>query len=224
MRTNLLAQHGNGIVRQADGVEGVDTVPGLYGGVGGAPLEAHAPLDVGEHLDGGDALDAVLEQVLRPRVRHEACRGAGVGPAPDEVQLAAAALLGRGAKETDAGCRCVARPGGVEGGDEAQEAGEGGGRDEVVPTGVADARQRVVLGVEDDEASVVTAGRDEVGGKGRVEAIGARRDGDAEGGKGRGGEQAGEGLVGVVLVVGELWVGVDLGVGRQSTRPSSEGA
>jgi len=140
------------------------------------------------------------------------------------VQLAAAALLGRGAKETDAGCRCVARPGGVEGGDEAQEAGEGGGRDEVVPTGVADARQRVVLGVEDDEASVVTAGRDEVGGKGRVEAIGARRDGDAEGGKGRGGEQAGEGLVGVVLVVGELWVGVDLGVGRQSTRPSSEGA
>lgn len=89
--------------------------------------------------------------------------------------------------------------------------------------GVADARQRVVLGVEDDEASVVTAGRDEVGGKGRVEAIGARRDGDAEGGKWRGGEQAGEGLVGVVLVVGELWVGVDLGVGRQSTRPRANG-
>lgn len=89
--------------------------------------------------------------------------------------------------------------------------------------GVADARQRVVLGVEDDEASVVTAGRDEVGGKGRVEAIGARRDGDAEGGKWRGGEQAGEGLVGVVLVVGELWVGVDLGVGRQSTRPRAKG-
>ncbi len=123
VRTNLLAQHGNGIVRQAHGVEGVYAVPRLHGGVGGAPLEAHAPLDVGEHLDGGDALDAVLEQVLRPRVRHEARRGAGVGPAADEVQLAAAALLGGGAEQTDTGCRCVARPGGVEGGDEAQEAG-----------------------------------------------------------------------------------------------------
>lgn len=33
MGTNLLAQHGHGVVRRADGVEGVDAVPRLHGRV-----------------------------------------------------------------------------------------------------------------------------------------------------------------------------------------------
>lgn len=75
-----------------------------------------------------------------------------------------------------------------------------------MPAGVADAGQRIVLGVEDDEAS---AGA-EVGGEGGVDAVGLGGDDDAQVGKGRGGEERGEDGVGVVLVVGQLRVGVDL--------------
>lgn len=133
---------------------------------------------------------------------HEAGRGAVVRPRADEVQLPAAALLrGRAQQPHPAGLT-----GRLERVDEADEGGQAGGRDQVVPAGVADAGQRIVLGVEDDEAPTGA----EVGGEGGVDAVGLGGDDDAQVGKGRGGEERGEDGVGVVLVVGQLRVGVDL--------------
>jgi len=107
-------------------------------------------------------------------VDHQAGGGAGVGARGDELELAAAAFLGGGAEQADA-----ARPArvGLEGGGGAEEGGQRGRGDQVVPAGVADAREGVVLGVEDDQ---VAAGA-EVGGEGGREPVGVGGDGEAEG-------------------------------------------
>ena len=66
----------------------------------------------------------------------------------DEVQLAAAGLLGRGANELDANVEILRPLGGRQ-----QERADGAHRDEVVATAVADLRQGVVFGEDRDRVS-----------------------------------------------------------------------
>lgn len=135
-------------------------------------LEAHLPLDIGKHLDRRNSRHIIVEEILWPRVRHEARRRIVVRPRTDEVQLAAAALLGGGAQETHAAG--LAR--GLKRVDGAEEGGEAGGCDEIVAAGVTYAGEGVVLGVEDDEAA---AGA-EVSGECSLNAVCAGRGGDAK--------------------------------------------
>jgi len=194
---DLLAQHADGVVGQADGVEGVDAVPGGDSGVGLAAGEVHAHLDIGEHADVGHAVNRGGEFVARAGVDHEAGGGAFVGAGGDELELAAAAFFGGCAKETDT----AGKFGFAESAGNGEEGGEGGGGNEVVAAGVADAGEGVVLGVEGDEAS---AGA-ELAGEGGIEAV--RTGGNLEAELLEGGD---EGVVGLVLLVCQLGVGVNL--------------
>lgn len=197
MRTNLLAQHGDCIVGQADGVEGIQSIPGLHGGVGRLASEEDAPFDIGEHLYRGHTGDAAREEVLGPGMRHETGGGVAVGTAGDEMKLATAALLGGRAQQADPArdgglpqCLCSAEKG-----------GEAGGCNQVVSTGMANARQSVVLGIEDDE----TAARAILGGEGSLEAIGVRCDVET-----KRLEQGDEIGVSFVFLVGKLGLTVNL--------------
>ena len=106
-------------------------------------------LDVGQHRHGRHTRDALRQQVASPRVSHQACRDILVGASVDEKQLAAAALLGGRAQQAHPSW--AARL--LESSHGAQEACKGATGNQVVAAGVADAWQRVVLGVEDDEAA-----------------------------------------------------------------------
>ena len=90
-------------------------------------------------------------------------------PASDHQDLAAAALLGGGAEHDD---RAVA---GSERLFERQRRGDAGGRDQVVPTGVADVLERVVLAEDCDLRVAFAVGRPKRG----LEAEGATVHGEA---------------------------------------------
>jgi hypothetical protein len=92
---------------------------------------------------------------------------------------------------------------GLEEGDDAEEGGEGAGRDEVVAAGVADAGEGVVLDVEDNEAAARAVGGFEGGGE--TVGVGLYWDG-------LGLEQGDDAVVGEVFGVAELGGGVDLGM------------
>ena len=185
--SDVLAQRGHRGVAEHGGVERVAPLVGSGGGVGGAPVVG------GEHLLHGDGVDA--RQLGPGRVDHEGRVDPVEGARSDERDLAAAALLGRRADRAHpaAGLLGQRRSG--------QAGAEAGGGDDVVPAGVADPRQGVVLAEHGDERPPAPG----AGGEGGVDPVGGALDGQA----GRL-EDPRQQVVGEALLVVGLGVLVDL--------------
>jgi hypothetical protein len=195
--SNLLAQHGYRAVRQANSIESVDADPRLHCRMGGLARERDAPFDIGNHVDCGHTRDPLGQQILGSRVNHQTGRRALVSTILDEVQLTAAALLGRRSQQTHPprAARLLER------GRDTEKAGQAGTGNEIVAARVADSRESIVLGVEDDQAAPGA----ELGGECRLDAVGVGGDVEAEGL-----EEGYKVVVSLVLFVRELRLRMDL--------------
>ena len=94
------------------------------------------------HVEMGHGQAGADEPLGGPRVHHHGGVHAGEGAALEHEDLAAAALLGRGAEHPDAESDVVGDRG------QGQPRADGRGRDDVVPAGVAHVGQSVVLGAD----------------------------------------------------------------------------
>ena len=193
----LLAQQADRHLGHDHGIGGVDPLMRGRRGVRGAPDEAHL------HVVDGEALGR--QPVLRPRVHHHRRVGAVEGPPLEQHELAAPAFLGRRAEHGDAEPEIIGDTG------EAGTRPDGGGRDQVVPAGVAHRRQGVVLGADDDRHRARPGPGAHCGGK----PVGAALDVEAariEGG--------GHVLSGSLLLEAELRLVVDGPAERHQLRAS----
>lgn len=163
MWSDLLSQHRNSIVRKTNRIQGIDAVPRLHGSVRSLARKGNAPLDISQHLYCRNTRNISGQEILRARVRHQTRRCALVGSILDENHLSAAALFRRRSQQTHATgslglleCRSCA-----------EEAGKASRGNEVVATGVSNARQGVVLGIVDYQATA----RAVLCGEGRVQPV-----------------------------------------------------
>jgi hypothetical protein len=184
---DVLPQRGHVEVAQDRGVERVPAPMGEGGGVGGLAAIGGGELLDRDHVHAG--------QVITGGVHHHGGVDPLEGPLPRHEDLSAPALLGRCPQEHDAPADLLGQRGGGQAGAEAR------GGDEVVPAGVAQAGQGVVLAQHGHGGAGGPGSRHE----GRVEPVGAPLDGDA-------GllHEAGQQVVGEVLRVVRLGVLVDL--------------
>ena len=184
---DVLAQVGNALVGEQQPVEGVQAPVRHGGGVGcfaviGGPHLGDADAGHGRQVDaGGMHHQRRIHTVERAGARHHF--------------LAAALLLRRCAEKRDGAGQLILHV--VQG----ERRAQGGGGDEVVATGVADAGQGVVLGQHGDVAATGAETRL----KGRRQTVGAALGGQA---KALGGVR--EQGAGAGFVEGELRVGVDV--------------
>ncbi len=133
-------------------------------------------------------------------MRGQRGHGALEDPGVDEIDLAAAALLGRGADELDPDPEPVRLAGGH------QERADIGHRDQVVTAGVTDVGKRVVFREERDR----WAFRPDMGAEGGRDAAQVPLDAEAVPL-----EKAANAIDGATLLVGGLGIGVDLARQRQ---------
>ncbi len=147
----LLAQQPDRHLGHHSGVGGVDPQVRGGGGVGG-------PAGVGDG-EAGDAGcgDVVRVHVLGLGVHHHRHRHVVEDPPLQQKDLAAAVLLGRGPDDGDADAELVGHLG------ETHPGTGGRGGDDVVPAGVAEFRQRVVLRAQADGHVPVAVPGDERG-------------------------------------------------------------
>ena len=182
----LLSQQPDPDLGHRQGVGRVDARLREGRGVGLPPGVVHVEVGHGEtrHLD----------QLGRSRMDHHRRVDAGEGATLEHVDLASAALLGRGADHLDRDAEVVGE------GRQGQPGPDGRGRDDVVPAGVADTRKGVVLGAHGDDHRPAPGGGDQGGG----EVAHAVLDLEAAGGE-RLTDPGGRPL----LLEGQLGVGVD---------------
>ena len=146
---HLLAQHRDVVVGGDHCIEGVYSLPGRPGGVRVLP-------EVFE-FERLDRVRCEPNRVVRRRVEHERRIDAFECASLAHEDFAAAAFFGGAAEQHD---RALAL---AEGSPERECRCDSGDRDEIVPAGVANARQGVVLREEREGRSAASAGRFERG-------------------------------------------------------------
>lgn len=172
MGSDLLSQHRDCIVRQAHGIQGVESIPGLHRRVRSLSAEENSPFDVGQHLHGRNSSNTSRQKVLGARVRHETSRGLAIGAIVDEMDLATATLLSRRTQKSHS----TWSRGLLQGFGDAQKSSKARRRDEIVAAGMANARQRVIFCVEHNQP----AARAVLGRKGSFYTVRMRRHLEAE--------------------------------------------
>jgi hypothetical protein len=159
-RLHLLPKHADVVERLDDGVERVDAFPRIGGGVRRFATELEP--------DAHDSEQILMEDPRIPAVTHHRCVDVLEDPGPDELHLAAAALLGRRPDHLDAALRQRIAHGGERGA--GTGAGSGNG---VVAARVSDGGQRVVLAHDRDRGP---GARFDGGAEGRLDASDAALD------------------------------------------------
>ena len=145
LRAQLLAQQGDAVVGVDQRVERVAALPGRGRRVRVAPAELdHAGVDR-QHR----RRDHVGHAGMDHHRRADVLEGAGL----DQLDLAAAALLGRRAEHAHGAGDAVL----LQRRRDAEPGRDAGGGDQVVPAGVADQRQRVVLAEHRDGGPAAVA-------------------------------------------------------------------